>query len=263
MARTQFTFTFTNAQPGSVVSFDNIDAEHLYASATGSGRLGHPLVLDSSNSLSVWSDASQLTARTEDGAGNDISATATVAVPTVTSADGTAGHNPFGSGGSSAGLATPLLAWGSGYDFGMDIGAPVVIDHTVPFPVIPMQYGYANDGVTAGTAPIDNAYMTWAGSGATHLTLKKDGWYLVQYEITLAEPAPVTIEFGLDDSPAQQMFRDDNIPAGSMRVQGNFMNYYRGLPGSGGDLCLHTFLDADLTINVAVLGFTPLFDAYS
>lgn len=129
MARTQYTFTFTNAQPGSVVSFDNIDTDHLFAAATGSAKLGHPLVLNAQNAISVWSDAAQLTATTEDGVGNNISATATVANPNVTTADGTAGQNPFGSG--TSGAVTVVRA----FPFAFDTPG-LVAGHTVYTPAV-------------------------------------------------------------------------------------------------------------------------------
>lgn len=115
MARQQFTFTFTNAEPGSVVSFDNADTDHLYVDATSNTRLGHPLILGANNTFSVWTDATHLTAVTEDGVGNDISATATVSNPTVTTNDGTAPTGDVSSPvivshGSTASAARPSSA---------------------------------------------------------------------------------------------------------------------------------------------------------
>lgn len=103
MARTQFSFTFTNAQPGSAVRFFNSAHEPIdvYLDATTKQPDGRPVILDSSNSVSIYADASVVVATTVDGAGVEISGTAQPG-GSVTVADGTAGHNPFSSGGSSA-----------------------------------------------------------------------------------------------------------------------------------------------------------------
>lgn len=131
MARTQFTFTFTNAQPGSVVSFGDAVLDHLYADETSSTRLGRPLILNSSNALSLWSDVETLTATTEDGSGTDISATATRANPTVTTDAGTAGQNPFGTGGSVPVYAQYLWEGGAGQVHHVYTQAPWTTDLVV------------------------------------------------------------------------------------------------------------------------------------
>lgn len=91
MARVQFTFTFTNAQPGASAHFSAV----VYADATTTTPDGPSLVLDPSNTVSVWSDAGYVIATTVDGNGQPISVTATADSPTVTDSDGTAGVNPF------------------------------------------------------------------------------------------------------------------------------------------------------------------------
>lgn len=96
MARTQYTFTFTNAQPGSPVTF----TAHVWPAATGEPEEGPKLTLNASNSVSVYSDATILTAATVDGLGHPITATATKASPSITSSDGTAPTNPFGNAAS-------------------------------------------------------------------------------------------------------------------------------------------------------------------
>lgn len=96
MARTQFTFTFTNAQPGADVHF----SAPVYPDASTSTPDGPTLVLSSANAVSVWADAGFLVAVSVDGNGNEISATATAGSPTVSTDSGTAGTSPFGSGGS-------------------------------------------------------------------------------------------------------------------------------------------------------------------
>jgi hypothetical protein len=96
VARTQFTFTLTNAQPGASVTF----SYPVYPDGTSTVQDGPTLVLDSSNTVAVWADSDYLIAVTVDGRGLHISGTATKAAPTVTVTDGTAGTSPFGSGGS-------------------------------------------------------------------------------------------------------------------------------------------------------------------
>lgn len=94
MARTQFTFTFTNAQPGAKVHF----SAPVYADATTATVDGPTLVLSPANSVAVYADAGFLIAATVDGNGNEISATATAATASVTTDTGTAGQNPFSNG---------------------------------------------------------------------------------------------------------------------------------------------------------------------
>jgi hypothetical protein len=91
MSRTEYTFTFSNAQPGSGVLF----SDPVYADATTTTRSGDRLTLDHNGTVAVWCDAAYLVATTTDGAGLTINATATRANPTVTDTDGTAGVNPF------------------------------------------------------------------------------------------------------------------------------------------------------------------------
>lgn len=100
MSRTQFSFTFTNAQPGSDVHF----SAPIYADATTPRPDGPTLVLDSSNAVSVWADAGFLVATTVDGIGQPLSATALATSPSVSTGSdaGAGGHNPFGNGGSVA-----------------------------------------------------------------------------------------------------------------------------------------------------------------
>lgn len=95
MARVEYTFTFTNALPGAAVSFGD---HAVFSSATDTDPNGPSLQLDADSSIVVWSDAATLTARTVDGLGEEIKATATSGSPSVTSDEGTAGTSPFGSG---------------------------------------------------------------------------------------------------------------------------------------------------------------------
>lgn len=105
MARTEYTFTFTNAQPGAQVSFGD---HPVFSSASDTGADGPNLTLDADNTVVVWSDAATLTARTVDGRGEAITVTATRSNSAVTSSDGTPGTSPF-STGTYAPLASPAL----------------------------------------------------------------------------------------------------------------------------------------------------------
>lgn len=89
MSRSEFTFTFTNAQPGAAVEF----SVPVYSSATDTTADGPRLALDSASTVVVWADAAHVTATTTDGRGESISATATTANATITSGDGTAGSS--------------------------------------------------------------------------------------------------------------------------------------------------------------------------
>lgn len=99
MARREFTFTFTNAQPGAEVWFGD---KPVYSSASDTTVDGPQLVLDDENTVVVWSDAATLTAYTKDGRGETISATATASSTTVSTDQGTAGTSPFATGAFQA-----------------------------------------------------------------------------------------------------------------------------------------------------------------
>lgn len=233
MARTQFTFTFTNAQPGSVVSFDNIDADHLFAAATGGARLGHPLVLNAQNAISVWSDAAQLTATTEDGAGNNISATATVANPSVTTADGTAGQNPFSSGTSGQGdsalwrRSSSTDATSGSFDFVADMvtnnGSSVSVDDSsgwvgswgYPVPKITEAgiYSIVLSAIDAASG-VDLHVDCYDSSGAALSNLSPDAAHTVptgtgvfdgRFSTTLYLPADTHFDMGVASGPSVQL----------------------------------------------------------
>lgn len=97
MPRTQYTFTFRNAEPGAAVTF----SADVYSSPADQTADGPALALDASRTVAVWADVSELTATWVDGAGTSVEAEASVAVPVVVETGGVAGASPAPSGGST------------------------------------------------------------------------------------------------------------------------------------------------------------------
>jgi hypothetical protein len=97
MPRSQFTFTFRNAEPGASVTF----SDDVYSSQADQTPDGPALALDASRTVAVWADVTELIATWVDGSGASIDAEATVAIPVVVETGGVAGSSPAPSGGSS------------------------------------------------------------------------------------------------------------------------------------------------------------------
>lgn len=169
MARTQFSFTFTNAQPGASVHF----SAPVYADATTRTPDGPTLVLSSSNAVSVWADAGVLIAATVDGNGQPLSATALADNPTVTTDSGTAGTSPFGSGGSSAVAWTAVKT----ADYAASSGDAVPADAsggnfnvTLPAPTANARVTVKNIGATGTATVLPHATETIDGAASYPLT---------------------------------------------------------------------------------------------
>lgn len=104
MARTQFTFTFSNAESGAHAHF----SAPVFASATATSPDG-TVQLSAANTVSVWADAGYLIAATVDGNGQEISATATAASPTITVDAGSSAGSPFSSAPAAWAASTQYL----------------------------------------------------------------------------------------------------------------------------------------------------------
>lgn len=125
MARSQFTFTFRNAEPGAAVTF----SAAVYSSPADQTPDGPTLVLDASRTVAVWADVTELTATWVDGSGAAIDAEASVAIPVVVETGGVAGASPSG---GSATVGAPIVR---AFPFAFDT-PNLVTGHTVWTPAV-------------------------------------------------------------------------------------------------------------------------------
>lgn len=222
MARTQFTFTFADAQPGAAVTF----SAAIYADATTTAADGPRLLLDASNAVSVWSDAEVLTAHTVDGNGLAISATATRSNASVSTDDGTAPADPFGSGGS---FAVGQLCWfeKSGAISGSG-------SHAVTWQAI-------SDGVAAFTdaevGDPDTTQIVVANGGAWHFDIAA----VIRNDDALSAVPALTVALN-DDSvgPLYDLRAETTLAAGDTNQQAGTLGLGFDIDLADGDVLVFT-----------------------
>lgn len=180
---------------------------------------------------------------------------------TVDSSD--AAHPVVSATSGGSGLPPPDFVNGYQPGFGVQFNS-VVVPHSQNAVLIPSDTGIANVP-GGGAGPIDDAWMTWTGAGATQFTPKRAGWYMLTIELSLAAPAVDCIGYDIKQpGSTQPTLWGGDISKGDLAgAHLDGIGIY-GLAAIAANLPVQfrfdtSLLAADPTIAYAVVLLSPLF----